>query len=243
LPDVRLVRLSGDRILASDIELFKEHLGPRCLLRAAYGSSECNLATQYFIDHAYDASRKTVPAGYPLPGVEVFIVDDNLNRVRAGEHGEIAVRSRYHANGYWRNEKRTNERFLVDRENPGSRVYLTRDLGYLDEDGCLVHLGRTDFRVKVYGKWVAVTELEEALLALPAVREAVVVARDGPHGNVLVAYYTTGGADLSSESIDEAMSRFPTEIIPKEYVRLAEMPVTRSNKIDRKALAERRTRE
>src|SRR5262245_4672536 len=86
LPDVRLVRLSGDRILASDIELFKEHLGPRCLLRAAYGSSECNLATQYFIDHAYDAARKTVPAGYPLPGVEVFIVDDNLNRVRAGEH-------------------------------------------------------------------------------------------------------------------------------------------------------------
>jgi len=88
-----------------------------------------------------------------------------------------------------------------------------------------------------------VTELEEALHALPEVREAIVVARDGPHGNVLVAFYTTGGADLSSDSIAAAMSRFPPEVIPKEYVRIAEMPVTRSNKIDRKALAQRQARE
>jgi acyl-coenzyme A synthetase/AMP-(fatty) acid ligase len=242
LPDVRLVRLSGDRILASDIDLFKKHFGPRCLLRAAYGSSESNFATQYFIDHAYDGARHAVPAGYPVQHVEVLIIDDGLTRLGAGEHGEIAVRSRYHANGYWRNEKRTNERFLVDPEDASKRLYLTRDLGYLEQDGCLVHLGRTDFRVKIYGKWVAVTELEEALLALPLVREAVVVARDGPHGNVLVAYYTIDGADLSSETIDAAMSRFPTEIIPKEFVRLAEMPITRSNKIDRKTLAERQTR-
>jgi acyl-coenzyme A synthetase/AMP-(fatty) acid ligase len=102
----------------------------------------------------------------------------------------------------------------------------------------LVHLGRTDFRVKVYGKWVAVTEIEEALLALPDVREAVVVARDGPHGNVLAAFYTTGGEDLSSATLLGAMSGFPTEIVPKEFVRLEEMPVTRGNKIDRKRLAE-----
>jgi amino acid adenylation domain-containing protein len=238
LPDLRLVRLSGDRILASDIELFKKRFGPGCLLRAGYGSSECHLATEYFFDHAYDAARKTVPAGYPLPDTEVFVVDDNLERLGPEQHGEIAVRSRYHADGYWRNEKRTNERFLIDREDPTKKVYLTRDLGYLDRDGCLVHLGRTDFRVKIYGKWVALTDLEEALLALPDVHEAVVVPREGPHGNVLVAYYTTGGADLSSESVAGAMARFPIEIIPKQFVRLAAMPVTRSNKIDRKALVD-----
>jgi len=238
LPDMRVVRLSGDRILGSDIELFKKHFAPNCLMRAAYGSSECNLATRYYIDHAYDGARKMVPAGYALPGVEVFIVDDDLNRLGPGEHGEIAVRSRYHAQGYWRNPKRTDERFRVDPEDPSQSLYLTRDLGYLEQDGCLIHLGRTDFRVKVYGKWVAVTEIEEALLALPNVREAVVVARDGPHGNVLAAYYTTTGADLPPGAALGAMSRFPPEIVPKEFVRLAEMPVTGSNKIDRKRLAE-----
>jgi acyl-coenzyme A synthetase/AMP-(fatty) acid ligase len=239
LPDIRVIRLSGDRILPSDLELFKKHFGPSCLLRAAYGSSECNLATHYFVDHAYDGAHTSVPAGYPLPDAEVFIVDDQLNRLRAGERGEIAVRSRYHADGYWRNPKRTSERFLADPEDPSKRLYLSRDLGYLEHDGCLIHLGRTDSRVKVYGKWVSVTELEDALLALPEVREAVVVAREGPHGNELVAYYTTGGSDLPSGKVTEAMSRFPTEIVPKDFVRLAEMPVTGSNKIDRKGLAER----
>ena len=117
---------------------------------------------------------------------------------------------------------------------------MSRDLGLIEPDGCLIHLGRTDFRVKVYGKWVAVTELEGALLALPGVREAVVVARSGPHGNELAAYYTTGAdTDLPAATVVAAMSRFPTEIVPKKFVRLAEMPVTRSNKIDRKSLAER----
>jgi amino acid adenylation domain-containing protein len=242
LPDMRLIRLSGDRILPSDIELFKKHFAPSCVLRAAYGSSESNLATQFFIDHAYDGARDSVPAGYPLPDTEVFIVDDQLNRLGPGEQGEIVVRSRYHADGYWRNPKRTNERFMVDREDPSKRLYLSRDLGLIEPDGCLIHLGRTDFRVKVYGKWVAVTELEGALLALPDVREAVVVARSGPHGNELAAYYTTGAdTDLPTATIIAAMSRFPTEIVPKKFVRLAEMPVTRSNKIDRKGLAERDT--
>ena len=99
LPDMRLIRLSGDRILPSDIELFKKHFARSCVLRAAYGSSESNLATQFFIDHAYDGARDTVPAGYPLPDAEVFIVDDQLNRLGAGEQGEIAAASRYHADG------------------------------------------------------------------------------------------------------------------------------------------------
>jgi amino acid adenylation domain-containing protein len=240
LPDVRVIRLSGDRILPSDIELFKKHFAPGCLLRAAYGSSECNLATHYFIDHAYDGTRSAVPAGYALPEAEVFIVDDQLGRLGPGEQGEIVVRSRYHADGYWRNPTRTSERFIVDREDPSKKLYLSRDLGFLETDGCLTHLGRTDFRVKVYGKWLVVTELEEALLAVPDVREAVVVAHAGPRGNELVAYYTTAdGTDLSLAMVDAAMRRFPTEIVPKRFVRLAEMPVTRSNKIDRKALAER----
>ena len=239
LPNLRVIRLSGDRILSSDLELFKKHFAPTCLLRAAYGSSECNFATHYFIDRAYDGARNAVPAGYAVPDAEVLIVDDDLNQLGPGEQGEIVVRSRYHADGYWRNAKRTSERFIVDRDDPGKKLYLSRDLGFLEQDGCLVHLGRTDFRVKIYGKWVSVAELEEALLALPEVREAVVVAREGMHGNELVAYYTTAGSDLRAEDVAAAMSRFPTEIIPKDFVRLAAMPITPSNKIDRKGLAER----
>jgi amino acid adenylation domain-containing protein len=239
LPDMRMLRLSGDRILAADIDLYKKHFSEHCLLRAGYGASECHLATQYFIDHTFEAIGPTVPAGYAVEGVEVFTVDDDLNRLAPGERGEIAVRSTYMADGYWKNPERTAARFLVDPGDERKKIYLTRDLGYLEDDGCLIHLGRTDSRVKIYGKWVAVTDIEEVLIAVPEIREAVVVARDdGPHGNVLIAYYTTSGADLSPDALRGALSSFPVEIIPKEFVRLDEMPVTRSNKIDRRKLAE-----
>ncbi len=124
LPDIRLVRLSGDRILASDIDAFKKHFAATCLLRAAYGSSECNLATCYFIDQAYDSTRKGVPAGYALPGVELFIVDGEQNRLGPGEQGEIVARSRYLAEGYWRNPKRSDERFSIDNRRPDEEALL-----------------------------------------------------------------------------------------------------------------------
>ncbi len=241
LPDMRLVRLSGDRILLSDVDLFKEHFPQSCLLRAAYGSSECHLVAEYFIDHSYAADRPAVPAGYAVEDTDLFVVDDNLERRPPGAHGEIAVRSKYLASGYWRNPQRTAERFLVDADDPKGKIYLTRDIGYLEPDGCLVHAGRADFRVKIYGKWVAVTDIEEALLGLPDVQQAVVVADgDGRHGNELVAYYTTrAGMELAPGALLKAFDgRVPAEVIPKRFIRLDEMPVTRSNKIDRRKLAE-----
>src|SRR4030095_6930896 len=100
--------------------------------------------------------------------------------VATGEIGEITVRSRYLAEGYWRQPELTASSF---RRGPGGvRTYRTGDLGRLRADGCLEHLGRKDFQLKIGGNRVEAAEVEAALLEVPGVKEATVATREGRDG-------------------------------------------------------------
>ncbi len=238
-PDLRLVRLSGDRILRKDFELFKRHFPASCLFRASLGAAEASLYSEFYLHRSCSLERAVVPAGYALQDMNVFVVDDHLNRLKPGEIGEIAVESRYLSVGYWKNDELTAQRLLDSPSQPESKIYLTRDVGYLQEDGCLIHLGRNDSRVKVYGKMVMLTDLEEALLEFPSIENAIVVPilNDGADTQ-LVAYFTAEeGPSLSEETLRRhLLSRFPIEVVPKKFVQLDELPTTERNKIDRRQL-------
>lgn len=239
-PDVRLVRLSGDRVLRSDVERFKKHFGSDCLLRVSLGAAECFLYSQLYIHSAYTVDRQVVPAGYPLDDMEVLVVDEELKRLGVGIEGEIAVKSKYLSAGYWKDEALTKARFIDIEDEPGVRMYLTRDVGYQENDGCLVHVGRKDFNVKIYGKMVSIGEVEEAALKIPDVKEAVVVPtrNEFSETRLKLYYVATESASLGSRSIREhLLNRLSAEMVPETFVQLEQMPLTRNQKIDRKRLA------
>ena len=76
-PDIRLVRLEGDRVLARDIEHFQLHFHDDCTLVNGLGATECGLVRQFFVDrHTSADPAEAVPVGYPVPDVAVAIVDD-----------------------------------------------------------------------------------------------------------------------------------------------------------------------
>ena len=81
--------------------------------------------------------------------------------------GEIAVRSRYLAPGYWGRPDLTARAFRPPEVSGGPRTYLTGDLGRMDPDGCLHHLGRKDFQLQVRGFRVEAGEVEAALMRMP----------------------------------------------------------------------------
>ena len=239
LPDLRLVRLSGDRILKKDFELVRRHLSDHGLVRASLGAAEAALYSHFFLHRCSVLEREVVPAGYALDDMRVFIVDEELNPLEPGEVGEIAVESRYLSVGYWKNEQLTAERFLDSPAQPGAKIYLTRDIGYLQEDGCLIHLGRKDSRVKVYGKMVMLTDLEETLLELRGIGNAVVVPILSETADTeLVAYFVAQSDEPPSHETmrQHLLSRFPIEVLPKRFVQLDELPTTERNKIDRRGL-------
>ena len=238
-PKLRLIRLGGDRLLRSDVELFKKHFSARCLLRNGLGAAEVLLIRQYFIDKQTEVTTHVLPVGYALEDTEVLILDDNRQPLGCNQVGEIAVKSRYMSPGYWRQPDLTAARFLVMPDGSDERIYLTGDLGRMQPDGCLIHLGRKDFQVKIRGKLIAPMEVENALLDLQAIKEAVVVAREDRTGEPrLVAYFVPvqqPGPTVSA--IRQALAeKLAPEMIPSAFVALDTMPLTTNNKIDRLAL-------
>jgi hypothetical protein len=142
------------------------------------GTNESGHFRQFFVDKTSTISGQLVPVGYAVEGTEVVLLDEAGSPVGAGEPGEIAVRSRYLALGYWRRPDLTDAAFRSDPHGGDERLYLTGDQGRMLPDGCLFHLGRQDFQVKIGGNRVEIAEIETALLSLDGVKQAVVVARE-----------------------------------------------------------------
>jgi acyl-coenzyme A synthetase/AMP-(fatty) acid ligase len=154
------------------------------------GATETGWIRHYLINKDTEITDRGVPVGYSIQDKEVVLLRDDGQATDAGEIGEIAVKSRYLSQGYWRRPELTASKFLPHPAGGKERVYLTGDLGRISSDGCLFHLGRKDFQVKIRGFRIEVGEVESALLALEDVREAIVVKTEaaGSNDERLVAY-------------------------------------------------------
>jgi amino acid adenylation domain-containing protein len=240
-PHVRLVHVGGEPLFQSDVELFKEHFADGCRMVNRLGISETKTATYFFIDKRSVSKDSVVPVGFPLDGYEIAVLDAHGQRLGPNRVGEIAVKSRYLALGYWRRPELTEAKFLKDWADAHARVYLSGDLGYLRADGCLVHVGRKDWQTKIRGHRVELAEVEIALLNISGVKQATVAARNQANGSArLIAYVVAHAKDrLTVSELRAALSdKLPTYMIPAAFVILERLPLTTSGKIDRRALPE-----
>jgi thioester reductase-like protein len=154
--------------------------------------------------------------------------------------------------GYWGRDDLTRERFIdLEKEKRGKGekerplhpsspllLYKTGDLARWLPDGNLEYLGRLDQQVKVRGFRIEIGEVEAALAAHPAVREAVVAARDdGAGGKILVGYLVPQGVAPSPADLRETLRRtLPEYMLPSAFVALDALPLTPNGKVDRRAL-------
>jgi amino acid adenylation domain-containing protein len=237
LPALRIVRLEGDRAAPRDVELFRQRFPPGAVLVNGLGATECGLVRQFFVDHDTTVPDGVVPIGYPVEDMDVVLLDESGGPVATGEIGEITVRSRYLAEGYWRQPELTASSF---RRGPGGvRTYRTGDLGRLRADGCLEHLGRKDFQLKIGGNRVEAAEVEAALLEVPGVKEATVATREGRDGEPrLVAYVVpTEPPGPTVTAIRRHLTgQLPGYMVPSAFVTLRALPLDANAKVDRRAL-------
>jgi hypothetical protein len=118
-------------------------------------------------------------------------------------------------------------------------MYRTGDLGRLRPDGCLEVLGRRDAQVKIRGYRVEVTEVELALLALPSLKQAAVVARERRGGDLhLVAYVVPvqPPGPTAAELRQFLRVQLPAHMVPSIFMTLPILPATPQGKVDRRAL-------
>jgi amino acid adenylation domain-containing protein len=182
----------------------------------------------------------TVSIGRPIANTRVYIVDGSGRPVPIGVAGEIWIGGAGVASGYRGNPELTAEKFVADPFVGGAaRVYRTGDLGRWLPDGRLAHMGRLDQQVKLRGFRIEPGEIEAALAAHEAVREAVVLLRgDDPDVQRLVAYvlYRPGHDLTTSEARRHLQALLPDYMIPSLFVAVDAIPRTPNGKVDRRAL-------
>ena len=236
-PQLRLVVLGGEKVVPSDLELYKEHFEPGCLLVNGYGLSESTVSLQCFFDMAYENAGGSIPIGTPVEETDVLLL--NAQGDPGQVCGEIALASAYLAPGYWRRPELTAAAFLADAESPGRRIYRTGDLGRLLPSGLIEFIGRRDFQLKIRGYRVECQEIELLLSKHEQVAQAAVLPRQNERGEPELIGYVVPRAErsLSSRELREFAAQWlPTYMVPQAILMLEKMPLTPSGKIDRKAL-------
>src|SRR5579885_162152 len=169
-PCLRLVCLGGDVAHRADFELYKQHFPRTCLFLHEFGATEALVCCVVVLDHDTELPSSTVPAGYPGDDTQILILDESGQVLGPEQVGQLAIKSDYLTPGYWRQPELTAAAFTADPAGSSARIYVTGDLGRLQADGSLQHLGRTDTRVKLRGQTVEVAEIEATMLAAPLVK-------------------------------------------------------------------------
>ncbi|GAB2737110.1 non-ribosomal peptide synthetase [Amycolatopsis magusensis] len=238
LATLRLVMLSGDRVPPA-LPAALRALRPGLDVVSLGGPTE---TTVWNISHpvgAHEDGSESIPYGRPNANNRAYVLDAAGRHLPDWVTGEICAAGTGLARGYWADPERTAERF-TDGLVPGERVYRTGDLGRRLPTGELEILGRSDFQIKVNGYRIEAGEVETRLVALPAVRRAVVAREAGAGGDRLVAHLVPAGEarPTAAELGEPLRAVLPHYMVPSGVHWHDEFPLTRNGKVDRAKLQE-----
>ena len=208
---------------------------PWARLYSMYGLTECK-RTLYLPPE--ELERRPGSVGIAIPGTEVWIEDENGNRLEPGEVGELVVRGSHVMQGYWNNPKATAERYHPGRY-PAERLLYTGDLFKMDEEGFLYFVARKDDIIKSRGEKVAPKEVEGALYRLPGIVEAAVIGvPDELLGEAVKAFVVCGeGHQLTEKDVLRHCAQHLEDFMMPKYVEFRDsLPKTSSGKIQAAAL-------
>jgi acetyl-CoA synthetase len=211
---LRRLTYTGAAMDREVLQYFQEKLG--LIIQSNYGNTEIG---PIVIDYAFDDWKPRLgSAGKAMLATKVGVIDDNGNELPPRKVGELAV---------WRK----------DKWNP------VGDSGFIDEDGYVWPLGRSDDVIKSSGFRIGPFEIETTIEKHPAVdRAAVVGSPDKERGEIVKAFIVTNrdpSEELKHEIQEFVKTRLSVHEYPREIEFIDQIPETPDGKIKRKALKER----
>ncbi|MBO1062350.1 MAG: amino acid adenylation domain-containing protein [Aphanizomenon flos-aquae CP01] len=247
IPDsLRLVITGSDQVLPEKLALWQKLVTEKrqnIQWINAYGLTETTItSTVYQLPVNYQLNTThSVPIGRPIANTEIYILDQNLQPVPIGIPGELHIGGAGLARGYLNRKQLTNEKFISNpiSSSKSSRLYKTGDLARYLPDGNIEFLGRIDYQVKIRGFRIELGEIEAVLAQHPLVKSSAVIVREIQPGNKqLVAYVVTEDHSNIQQDLRSFLKQnLPDYMLPAFFVRLAELPLTPTGKINRRALS------
>ena len=232
---LRAVICSGE---ALPVNLQRRFLAAsRAGLHNLYGPTEAAIDVTFW-QCRDEPGRGSVPIGRPVANTQIHLLDQRLALVPVGVLGELCIGGVQLARGYLGRPALTAERFVPDSfAGDGSRLYRTGDLARRRPDGAIEYAGRTDHQVKIRGMRVEPGEVEALLREDTAVRDAAVVAADGPSGARLIGYVAADDEPgLRDRLLGRLRERLPEHMVPSALTVLDQLPLSANGKLDRRAL-------
>jgi amino acid adenylation domain-containing protein len=240
LPALRHVLLAGEPLYVADVQRWRGLIGERVALVNLYGPSETTLAKAFHrIDRELpDQPGRMIPVGRPLPNTALLVVRDG-ELCDPGEIGEVFIKTPFMSKGYLGAPEGADGAFVQNPLVPDKpdRVYRTGDFGRYRLDRTVELLGRRDDQVKVNGVRIELAEVQSALLAHPAIREAVVTAHQGSDRQMFLAAYFIADARLDDAILRSHLSgRLESAMHPAFFVQMDNFPLNLHGKVNRRAL-------
>ena len=240
LPELNLMMIGGESVPVEQVRRFAGVTGGRVVLCNHYGPTEASVcATLLSTVDASEIASHDLPAGRPLPGVRIHLLDRHLQPVPRGVVGELFIGGEGVARGYLNAAELTSERFLADpfSDEPDARMYRTGDLARWNSDDTLQFIGRRDHQIKLRGFRIELGEIDNALAALPGVQAVAVLLREDRPGDRRLVAYVVVADDVDAAALRAGLARrLPEAMLPSAFVFLDAMPLTANGKIDRRAL-------
>lgn len=241
LTSLRCIQSSGDTLLRIDYDQLREVLPPACHVLSVYGATEAPALLQSFVATPPDDEVR-IPAGHPLPGLSLALLDEQDRPVADGQPGELVIRSRFTALGLWQGGRVVRGPLLADPGAPELNIYRTGDLVRRRVDGSYVVLGRRDRQVKVLGNRVELAEIETELRRAPGVLDAAAVASRGAGEPQLLGFVVPrpdGDRRLLDSVRRHLETTLPAYMRPRQLITLDSLPLLPGRKIDEDALLAR----
>ena len=239
-PGLRASLFCGEPLPISSVQAWAE-AAPNSIIENLYGPTELTIACTLYRWNAKDSpaesEREIVPIGYPYPGMNYLVADEELNEVAPGQEGELLMNGPQMTLGYWRDAKKTADAFVSVPGQSGV-YYRTGDRVRRPRSSePLIHLGRIDSQIKVLGHRVELGEIESVVRK--HCESDVVVAVGWP-----VTSSGYGGVEVFIESAKEqndlrnaVKSELPEYMVPRRFHFRHQLPRNSNGKIDRKAIS------
>lgn len=233
MSSIKEIMIGGESLPLSMLQVLQEKTTAK--IYNMYGPTETTIwSTVSDLTH-----KDRIDIGRPIKNTEIYIVDENLSILPAGQVGEICIAGKGLTKGYVGRDDLTKEKFIYLPQKPDVRVYRTGDVGRYLPDGDLEYLGRTDNQVKIRGHRLELEEIESHLNQFGGINQSVVIAAEKSEmDKVLEAFYTSDNHIETKDIISYLSLKLPDYMIPDVFKRVENFVQTQNGKIDRKKVVE-----
>lgn len=205
-------------------------LGVNAQINNGYGPTETTITSTYST-----VKDEYMTIGKPVANTKAFILDKAGHILPINAIGDLTLAGESVGLGYLGNLEKTKAAFV---EVNGLRAYRTGDLARINGDGNIEFFGRLDNQVKLRGLRVELGEIEKAINSYPGISTAIVIVKNSPEGDYLVAYFVAS-TQIDKDDLTAHISKSLTPyMIPKAMMQLEKLPLTPNGKVDKKNLPE-----